>query len=268
MTRRRVARCIRTGRTELSVRPGRGGSVLCKVGRVPHSAAPRNLLPPFLISTSPHPRIPAQLHEYRLRLDGHAWSIQHRGAILSEADETHYLGEQQGLIPYGVMLWPSSIALAHELVARADSLAGLRILELGAGTGLPGIVAATLGAHVVQTDRLDKALDLCRDNCARNHVAIEHRIADWTDWHVDERYDLILGADVLYAERLHPFLRHIFDANLAPTGRLLMADPFRARSLPLLEAMEADGWKIALTKWTVGEEQSRLPIGIYELTHP
>jgi len=47
-----------------------------------------------------------------------------------------------------------------------------------------------------------------------------------------------------------------------------MADPFRARSLPLLEAMEADGWKVALTKWSVGEEQNRLPIGIYELTHP
>jgi len=221
----------------------------------------------------PHIRIPASphsltLHDYHLRLDGHAWSIQHRGAILSEADETRYLGEQQGLIPYGVMLWPSSIALAHELVARAPSLAGLRILELGAGTGLPGIVAATLGAHVVQTDRLDKALDLCRRNCERNRVAVEHRIADWTDWHVDERYDLIIGADVLYAERLHTFLRHIFDTNLAPAGRLLMADPFRARSLPLLEAMEADGWKIALSKWTVGEEQSRLPIGVYELAPP
>jgi len=221
----------------------------------------------------PHIRIPASphsltLHDYHLRLDGHAWSIQHRGAILSEADETRYLGEQQGLIPYGVMLWPSSIALAHELVARAPSLAGLRILELGAGTGLPGIVAATLGARVVQTDRLDVALDLCRQNAERNRVAIEHRVADWTDWKEEERYDLILGADVMYAERLHSFLRHIFDTNLAPGGRMLMADPFRPRSLPLLEAMEADGWKISLTKWTVGETESRLAIGAYELAPP
>ena len=190
------------------------------------------------------------------------------GAILSEADETHYLGEQQGFIPYGVMLWPSSIALAHELVARADTLAGVRILELGSGTGLPGIVAATYGASVLQTDRLDVALDLGRRNAERNQVTIEHRVADWTDWTIEERFDLILGADVLYAERLHPFLRHVFDTNLAPGGRMLLADPFRIRSMPLLEAMESDGWTIGMTKWTVGVSDDRLPIGVYETTRP
>jgi len=221
------------------------------------------------LTSSQIPRQPdPPLHDYHLRLDGHAWSIQHKGAILSEADETRYLGEQQGLIPYGVMILPSSIALAHEMVARAPSLAGRPVPELGAGTGLPGIVAATFGAHVVQTDRLDKALDLCRSNAERNHVAIEHRVADWTDWSDAVHYDLILGADVLYADRLHSFLRHVFETNLAPGGRLLMADPFRARSLPLLEALETDGWKIGLTKWTVGETENRVAIGVYELSRP
>ena len=187
------------------------------------------------------------------------------GAILTDADETHYLGEVQGRIPYGVMLWPSSIALAHDLAARAATLAGMRILELGAGTGLPGIVAATFGARVVQTDRIEVALSICRTNAQRNRVTIEHRLADWTDWNVAERYDLILGADVLYAARLHPFLRHIFDTNLAPGGRLLLADPFRAASLGLLESMETDGWSISLAKWTVGEAGERKAIGVYEV---
>ena len=74
------------------------------------------------------------------------------------------------------------------------------------------------------------------------------------------------GADVLYAERLHSFLRHVFETNLAPAGRLLLSDPFRPRSLPLLQVMETDGWRIGLTKWTVGEAEPRLPIGVYEAT--
>ena len=50
---------------------------------------------------------------------------------------------------YGVTLWPSAIALAHDLAARGNRLRDLRVLELGAGTGLPGIVAASFGARVI-----------------------------------------------------------------------------------------------------------------------
>src|SRR6476620_5935305 len=92
------------------------------------------------------------LQEYNLREAGRAWTILHTGAILSRADESHFLGELTDRLPYGVALWPAAIALAHEMVARADTLKGKRILELGAGTGLAGIVAASLGGRVVQTD--------------------------------------------------------------------------------------------------------------------
>ena len=54
------------------------------------------------------------------------------------------------------------------------------------------------------------------------------------------------------AESVHPQLRHIFDTNLAPGGRLLLSDPFRPASFELLEAMAADGWHVAVSKWTVG----------------
>src|SRR5262245_26140966 len=93
------------------------------------------------------------LHEYHLREAGRAWAILHAGAVLSRTDEARAIGELREIIPYGVALWPSAIALAHEVIARAEEIRGGRVLELGAGTGLPGIVAATLGARVVQTDR-------------------------------------------------------------------------------------------------------------------
>jgi predicted nicotinamide N-methyase len=175
------------------------------------------------------------------------------------------LGESTTRRPYGIVLWPAAIALAHEVARRA--FAGKRILELGAGTGLPGIVAASLGARVVQTDRQSLVLHVCKRNAERNGItAIEHRTADWTEWHDTDRYDVILGSDILYAEPLHPHLRRIFDTNLAANGTVLIADPFRETSVHLLEAMEADGWRVAMDKWTVGVAPPPRPVGVFAMT--
>jgi methyltransferase-like protein 23 len=203
---------------------------------------------------------------YRLRLRGREWTVLHTGAILTFEDEQRLLSETNRP-PYGVVLWPAAIALAHEIGARRDALGGRSLLELGAGTGLPGIVAASLGASVVQTDKHALTLSVCRDNGRLNGVeSIDYRQADWAQWDDNARYDWIIGADVLYAERMHPHLRRILEVNLAPGGRVLLADPFRSASLRLLEALEKDGWRIEITKWNVGEDGEPGPVGVFELT--
>jgi methyltransferase-like protein 23 len=210
------------------------------------------------------------LHEYRLRVEGREWSIVHTGEVLTVEEEQRFLSEaREARPPYGIILWPAAIALAHDVASRAEALRGRRVLELGAGTGLPGIVAASLGARVVQTDRHELALEACRLNGARNaQAAIEYRLADWNDWHDDARYDLILGSDVLYGRTTHPLLRRIFATNLAPGGRVLLSDPFREPSLRLLEALAADGWAVSMSKWNVAAGAEPRPIGVFELTAP
>jgi len=205
------------------------------------------------------------LNEYRLTLGGRAWSFLHTGAILTLDQEQRFLACERDRLPYGVMLWPASIALAHDLVARADQLAGKRVLELGAGTGMPGIVAASLGARVLQIDQSPAALHVCALNKERNRVtSVEARDAEWETFHSDEPFDLILGSDVLYVTTMHDRLRAICDAYLAPSGVVLFSDPFRAQSLPMLEAMENNGWRVSLAKWSVEVDTGARSIAVYE----
>jgi predicted nicotinamide N-methyase len=205
------------------------------------------------------------LQQARVVVGERAWSVLHAGAVFSRDDESRFLAAEAQRLPYGVALWPAAVALAYEVALRAAEFAGRSVLELGAGTGLPGIVAASLGARVVQTDRQEVALQLCRLNGERNGAAAaEHRLADWTEWAEAGRYDWLLGSDVLYGESMHPHLRRIFETNLAPAGRVLLADPFREVSFRLLEALEAAGWAVTMSKWTVGDEAPRA-IGVFEL---
>jgi predicted nicotinamide N-methyase len=57
----------------------------------------------------------------------------------------------------GAVTWEGSFVLCLylESVCELESLKGLRILELGAGTGVPGIMLAGLGSHCVLTDLLE-----------------------------------------------------------------------------------------------------------------
>ena len=207
------------------------------------------------------------LHEYRATLGARVYTILHTGAVLTFLDEQLLLNERETVLPYGVALWPSAIALAHEIAARADEARGFHVLEHGAGTGLPGIVAASLGARVTQTDKQPAALHLCRLNGERNDVtSVDYRLADWAEWNDTTRYDWIIGADILYPRLMHGHLTRIFESNLAPDGRVLLADPFRKASLAFLESLEHAGWTVSIAKWTVGEDTEPATVGVYELS--
>ncbi|CAB1100973.1 unnamed protein product [Ectocarpus sp. CCAP 1310/34] len=61
---------------------------------------------------------------------------------------------EQDVADVGSIVWDAEILLAHYLdQAYGSRLSGMRVLELGAGTGLAGLVAARLGASVILTDQ-------------------------------------------------------------------------------------------------------------------
>jgi predicted nicotinamide N-methyase len=79
-------------------------------------------------------------------------------------------------------------------------VAGVRVVELGSGLGLPSLVAAARGAEVTATDWAAEAIELLRENAARNGLELTAERRDWREaW--DDTFDLALAADVLYERR-------------------------------------------------------------------
>ncbi|MCW2966013.1 MAG: Methyltransferase type 12 [Actinomycetia bacterium] len=139
-------------------------------------------------------------------------------------DETAF--EQDEFLPYWAELWPASIALAAAL----PDLAGLRVVELGCGLGVPSLVAAARGAEVTATDWATDAIDLLRENAARNGLELHAELRDWREpW--AERFDLALAADVLYEQRnVEPLLERL--RELAPKALVGLAGrPYEAAFL-------------------------------------
>jgi len=120
-------------------------------------------------------------------------------------------------LPYWAELWPAALALAGGL----PDVAGLRVVELGCGLGVPALVAAARGADVTAVDWADDAIELLRENAARNGLVLRAELRDWREpW--DERFDLALAADVLYERRnVEPVLARL--RELAPVALVGLA---------------------------------------------
>lgn len=162
-------------------------------------------------------------------------------------------------VPCWAEIWPAAVALAEYLAGR--DLEGRRVLELGCGLGLPGLVAALKGAAVTFNDYHPEALEIVAVNARRLGVAsrVRFNTADWRAFDLAGSFELILASDIMYDPRLNPHLLEIFRSNLAPGGELLVSHPSRPDTLAALKALVGDGrWTHA--SWTTTVEVENDPL--------
>jgi predicted nicotinamide N-methyase len=131
-------------------------------------------------------------------------------------------------MPYWAYLWPGAYLLA-EAVGRSAWPAGLRALEIGCGLGLAGLIGIASGLRVTFTDYDEAPLRFVRRSAQANGFGSDRFEARWIDWRdlPDERFSLILGADVLYEPGLVPLVTDVLVRMLAPDGEALLAGPYR-----------------------------------------
>jgi predicted nicotinamide N-methyase len=149
------------------------------------------------------------------------------------------------LVPYWSVLWRSGVALARHL--DGEALAGLRVVELGCGLGVPSIAAARAGATVLATDADPEGIELMARNAELNGLEIDAAVVDWTSAAATDElasrgpFDLVLAADVLYERPTVARMLSLLP-RLAPAGWL--ADPSRPTAAVFVEQARERGWTV------------------------
>ena len=159
--------------------------------------------------------------------------------------------------PYWAHYWAGGLALARYVLDNPGAVAGRRVLDLGAGSGLVGIAAAKAGAREVAAVEVDRyaaaALNL---NMKLNGVSISVVCADLTGGPPPET-DVILVGDLFYAEELAERVTALLDRCSNRGIRALVGDPWRAH-LPVSRLEE-------LARYVVTESGTRsaTPSGVF-----
>lgn len=186
--------------------------------------------------------------------------------IVANADDLYMDAIHEEETPVWLDIWPAAIGLSRWLWHR-DEIKGRRIMELGAGLGLAGIVAAIKGGNVLQTDYIDEAMRIARQSAQLNGITnIEQVTADWRDFTITEKFDYIIGSDFLYLPGMHDYLKNIFLNNLKPGGKLIISDPGRVDSKNIIREMLTEGWQIEEDVLIVTKDKHQYYIHIFQLS--
>jgi predicted nicotinamide N-methyase len=130
--------------------------------------------------------------------------------------------------PYWAYPWGGGLALARYVLDHPEIVAGRRILDLGAGSGLVGIAAAKSGAKEVIAADIDRyAITAIGLNAEANAVGIQPVFGDLTAG-PPPKVDTVLIGDLFYEQDLATRVLSFIDRCSGADIAVLIGDPKRA----------------------------------------
>jgi predicted nicotinamide N-methyase len=178
--------------------------------------------------------------------------------------------EDEDYMPYWAYLWPGAFLLGDALAAERSEPGG-RTLEIGCGLGLSGLVAVSLGHRVHFTDHDLTPLRFVEASARANGFDPASWSTGLLDWRSlpEERYDLILGADVTYETRLIPLVAGVIAGLLEKGGIALITDPNRSVAAPFKDAVKHLGLSVeAVAAETQSDELGPIRGTVYRVWWP
>lgn len=165
---------------------------------------------------------------------------------LHKAGPASGVGRLGEAAPYWAYWWAGGLALARYLLDHPEQVAGRRVFDLGAGSGLVGIAAMRAGAARVVASEIDAHAQVAIGlNAALNDVTIAEIVGDCTDGPAPEA-DLLLVGDVFYDSAVAAKVQAFLDRCLAAGITVLVGDPWRA-PLPVARLTPLASYEVAET---------------------
>lgn len=142
--------------------------------------------------------------------------------------------------PLWAKIWEGAAILAGHLASLPVDPAK-RMLEIGSGLGIVGIVAACHGHRVTMTEYNQDALNFARANMLLNPAAtIDIDKLDWTDPQIEGQFDYVVGSEVIYKKSDIQPLAVLFKRYLKPGGEIILVEGVRETGLHFWKAMGPD----------------------------
>lgn len=141
--------------------------------------------------------------------------------------------------PFWAKIWSSAIALSGFLQTEPEWVSGKRVLELGAGIGLPSFSVAKQAAEVIISDHSPEAVALIEKNIRCLELANAKAMQiDWNHFPTDIVADTVLLSDVNYAPDQFGALLQLIKKLLDRGTVIILATPQRITASPFAEALQ------------------------------
>lgn len=141
-----------------------------------------------------------------------------------------------------------------------------RWLEIGAGMGIAGIVAAKMGHKITITEYNKDAINFARANALLNNIDnVEIRELDWNQPLIEGKFDYIIASEVVYKEDDIMGLHLLFQRYLKPFGTIILAESMRRTTMTFVREMEKH-YTMAMKKQAMKSKDKEIPVILFKLT--
>lgn len=139
------------------------------------------------------------------------------------------LAYMQGEIsfPYWSKIWPSALALSRFIIQHPQYVQNKKLAELGAGLGLPSLVAALYAREVLCTDHEAAAVAIAQQSATHNQLTnFKTAVVDW-QLQGDIEADVLLLSDVNYEPANFKYLLELVSSSLQKGITIIISTPQR-----------------------------------------